>query len=41
MQVNAKLMEVMAARSILTAEVSKLQHALQREVGDHVPISKV
>ena len=41
MQVNAKLMEVMAGRSMLTAEISKLQHALQREVGDHVPISKV
>ncbi|MCO5591970.1 hypothetical protein L7F22_045963 [Adiantum nelumboides] len=40
-QANAKLLEVQAARSMLIAEVSKLQHALHKEVGDHVPISKV
>ncbi|KAI5080781.1 hypothetical protein GOP47_0003964 [Adiantum capillus-veneris] len=40
-QTNVKLLEVQAARSMLVAEVSKLQHALHREVGDHIPISKV
>ncbi|KAH7351754.1 hypothetical protein KP509_19G013300 [Ceratopteris richardii] len=40
-QTNAKLLEIQASRAILSAEVSKLQHALHREVGDHIPISKV
>ncbi|KAJ7548427.1 hypothetical protein O6H91_07G011700 [Diphasiastrum complanatum] len=40
-QVNAKLLEIQGAKSMLSAEVGRLQHALQCEVGEHIPLSKV
>ncbi|XP_024543008.1 uncharacterized protein LOC9646954 isoform X2 [Selaginella moellendorffii] len=39
-QATAKLMEVQGAKAVTSAELSRLQHALQREVGN-VPIVKV
>ncbi|KAJ7532023.1 hypothetical protein O6H91_14G069300 [Diphasiastrum complanatum] len=40
-QVCEKLAEAQASQSYLNMEVAKLQQALKREVGEHIPLSKV
>ncbi|KAJ7532024.1 hypothetical protein O6H91_14G069300 [Diphasiastrum complanatum] len=39
-QVCEKLAEAQASQSYLNMEVAKLQQALKREVGEHIPLSK-
>ncbi|XP_024527424.1 uncharacterized protein LOC112345280 [Selaginella moellendorffii] len=40
-QVALKLAEAQSVHTGLTMEVSKLRYALQREVGEHIPVAKV
>ncbi|CAM6015172.1 unnamed protein product [Sphagnum balticum] len=38
---NKKLLEVQANETMLEKQIQKLNHIIQREVGDHIPLQKV
>jgi hypothetical protein len=40
-QTNKKLLEVQANETMLEKQIQKLNHIIQREVGDHIPLQKV